>query len=77
MIYASPLGKCRQYPFDPNGDGIIDIGDVVLLVNYLFGTGPAPDPLAAGDANCDGVVDIGDVVYLVNYLFIEGPPPPY
>ena len=37
--------------------------------------GPAPDPLALGDANCDGVVNSADVVYLINYLFINGPPP--
>ena len=60
---------------DANGDGVIDIGDVVYLVNYLFIDGPAPDPLEAGDANSDGKVDIADVVYLVNYLFIGGPPP--
>ena len=63
------------YRGDANGDGAIDIADVVYLVNYLFIDGPAPSPLEAGDANCDGKVDIADVVYLVNYLFIEGPPP--
>ncbi len=60
---------------DVNGDAIIDIGDVMSLINYLFIGASAPDPLEAGDANCDGVVDIGDVVYLINYLFIDGPPP--
>jgi hypothetical protein len=58
-----------------NGDGVIDIADVVYLLNYLFISGPASDPLEAGDANCDGVVDIADVVYLLNYLFLGGPPP--
>ena len=60
---------------DANGDGAIDIADVVYLINYLFIDGPAPNPLDAGDANCDGTVDIADVVYLINYLFIDGPPP--
>ena len=60
---------------DVNGDGTIDIADVVYLINYLFIDGPAPNPLDAGDANCDGTVDIADVVYLINYLFIDGPPP--
>jgi parallel beta-helix repeat protein/predicted outer membrane repeat protein len=60
---------------DANGDGAIDIADVVHLVNYLFLDGPAPSPLDAGDANGDGKVDIADVVYLVNYLFLNGPPP--
>jgi hypothetical protein len=61
---------------DPNGDGVIDISDVVYLLNYLFVHGPAPVPiLDAGDATCDGVVDASDVVYLLNYLFVSGPPP--
>ena len=60
---------------DANGDGVIDISDVVYLINYLFIHGPAPVPLAAGDATCDAVVDASDVVYLINYLFVGGPPP--
>jgi len=60
---------------DTNGDGIIDVGDVVYLINYLFKTGPAPFPLASGDCNCDDNVDVGDIVYLINYLFKGGTPP--
>ena len=60
---------------DANADGVIDIGDVVHIVNYLYKSGPSPDPLEAGDANCDGIIDIGDVVSLINYLFKNGPAP--
>jgi hypothetical protein len=60
---------------DANADGVIDIADVVYLINYLFISGSAPEPLEAGDANCDGEVDIADAVYLINYLFIDGLPP--
>ncbi len=60
---------------DVNADGMIDIGDVVHLINYLFIDGPPPEPIEAGDANCDQVDDSGDVVHLINYLFIDGPPP--
>jgi hypothetical protein len=60
---------------DVNGDGVINIVDVVYLINYLFIHGPAPQPLVAGDVNCNGVIDVVDVVYLINYLFIDGPPP--
>ena len=60
---------------DANGDKVIDIGDVVYLINYLFIQGPAPDPMGLGDANCDRVVDIADIIYLLNYLFLSGPPP--
>jgi hypothetical protein len=60
---------------DANGDRIINIGDVVYLVTYLYKGGPPPDPLWTGDANSDGIVNIGDVVYLVSYLYKGGPPP--
>lgn len=60
---------------DCNGDGIVEIGDVIYLINYLYKEGSAPDPLQAGDCDCDGVVDLGDVVYLINYLFRQGSPP--
>jgi hypothetical protein len=60
---------------DFNGDGSVEIGDVVFCINYLYTSGPAPHPLEVGDCNCDDVVDVGDVVYLINYLFKGGPPP--
>jgi hypothetical protein len=60
---------------DANGDGAIDLGDAVFLINYLFKEGDSPEPLAAGDTNGDCEVNIGDVVYLLNYLFKSGPRP--
>jgi hypothetical protein len=60
---------------DANGDGQIDVSDVVFLMNYLFIGGPTPQPLSAGDSSGDCVVDVADVVYLINYLFTEGPLP--
>jgi hypothetical protein len=60
---------------DASGDGIIDPGDLVYLMNHLFRNGPAPVPLAAGDADCDTSVNSSDVVYLINYLFRSEAPP--
>ncbi len=57
---------------DANDDGIINIGDMVYLLNYLYKKGPPPSPLSSADANCDGVVDIGDAISLINYLFKSG-----
>lgn len=62
-------------PGDANRDRVINSADVVYLINYLFISGPVPQPWQAGDANCDGTINSVDVVYLVNYLFISGPPP--
>jgi hypothetical protein len=60
---------------DADGDGYINISDVVYVINYLFRDGPDPDPLQAGDADSDGQINIGDVVYIINYLFKGGPLP--
>jgi M6 family metalloprotease-like protein len=68
--------KAADYiPGDVTGDGIVDAADIVYLINYLFISGPPPDPMAAGDVNHDCVVDASDVVYLLNYLFVNGPDP--
>jgi hypothetical protein len=60
---------------DDNGDGIVNVGDIVYEVCYLFRNGPAPSPRAAGDVNCDGIENLGDIVYKVSYLYRGGPPP--
>jgi hypothetical protein len=64
------------YRGDVNADDVMNITDVVYLINYLFISGPAPNPYAdQGDMNADGEVNVSDVVYLINYMFIDGPAP--
>ncbi|MCK4224343.1 MAG: hypothetical protein KAX39_04120 [candidate division Zixibacteria bacterium] len=60
---------------DANHDGVVDLGDVIYLINYLYKFGPEPMPWEAGDVNCDDIIDLADLVYLINYLFKDGPPP--
>jgi hypothetical protein len=60
---------------DANGDSVVNINDVVFLLNYLFGYGPAPNPPAAGDVNGDCFIGVSDIIWLLNYLFKYGPPP--
>jgi len=60
---------------DCTNDSLIDVGDVVYLINYLFKGGPAPDPVCQGDVNCSGLADIGDVILLINYLYKGGTAP--
>jgi hypothetical protein len=71
------VSRCfRLAPYlcgDANGDGIVDIVDVVYITNYLLKSGPTP--VAYSDANCDGEVNIDDVVYEVNYVLKFGPDP--
>lgn len=60
---------------DLNGSGQTDIADVVYLVNYIFGGGPAPQDISQGDADCSQQTNIADAVYMVNYIFAGGAKP--
>ncbi len=60
---------------DTNRDQLIDLGDVLHLINYLYKGGPESLPTEAGDCNRDQNVDLGDVLHLINYLYKGGPPP--
>jgi hypothetical protein len=62
-------------PGDVNGDGVVDIRDVVFLINYLFMFGPPPNPPVAGDINGDCFIGVSDIIWLINHIFLEGPPP--
>lgn len=68
-----PAGGLRG---DFNHDGVVTASDILLLVNYVFKSGPAPNPLSAGDANGVPPITSADIVYLVAYVFKSGPPPP-
>jgi len=54
---------------DANSDGILDVGDLVYLLNYLYRNSIPPSPVSLGDYNNDAEVNISDVVALINYLF--------
>ena len=62
-------------PGDVNGDWVVNVGDVVALVNYLYRGGSPPESLNEADVNGDCEINVGDVVYLVNYLYRNGPAP--
>ncbi len=70
IVKASPF-TCG----DADGSNIVTISDAVFLISYIFGGGPAPDPVLAGDADCSGIVTISDAVFLINYIFGGGPAP--
>ncbi len=61
---------------DADNSGIVNIGDAVYLVTYVFKNGPEPKPdKGTGDANCDGTVNMEDAVFVVDYVFHGGPAP--
>ena len=50
---------------DLNGDGLINILDIVVVVNIVLGN---TEPVGDGDLNGDGMLNILDVVILVNII---------
>jgi hypothetical protein len=64
-----------EYRGDCNDDGVVNVGDVVYLINYLYKGDPPPDPYSEGDLNCDDIINVGDVVRLINYLYRNWPAP--
>ena len=55
---------------DVNMTGAISASDIIHCVNYVFKSGPSPQPCeASGDVNCNGSVTSSDVIFLVNYVF--------
>jgi len=75
-FWDSYVSKLRWFNCgDADVSGAVDIDDVVFLIAYIFGGGPAPVPVESGDADCSGGVDIDDVVYLIAYIFGGGNPP--
>jgi len=69
-VYVPPV-KCG----DVDNNDIVDLGDLLWLISYLYKGGLAPDPLCLGDVDCNGVVELGDVLYLISYLYKGGPGP--
>ena len=53
---------------DVNGNGGVDIGDAVSIVNYLVGKESTTFVEKAADTNNNGGIDIGDAVTIVNFL---------
>lgn len=74
-LYAINLVPGGATCGDVTGNGYVDIGDAIYIINYIFKEGPAPDPYSNGDVNGDLAVNIGDAVYYINYIFRGGPAP--
>ncbi len=71
---VTPL-TCIYRPGDANGDGKVDLTDLMFIVNRVYKGGPAPVFECQVDLNADGIVTLLDIFLGVNYLFKGGPPP--
>lgn len=68
----SSIDILEGMPGDVNGNGQVDIGDAVSIVNHLVSKNVETFIPAAADTNHNGQIDIGDAVTIVNYLVGKG-----
>ena len=57
---------------DADGDGGVNLLDIVHLINYKYKDGPAPNPFAAGNVNGDDTINLLDIVDLINFKYKDG-----
>ena len=63
-------------PGDVNGDGLVNPGDLIFLINFVYmESAPPPKGDEAANINGDNLIDLSDVMYLYRYLFLGGPAP--
>ena len=51
---------------DTNGDALINVLDVIIMVNMILGS--AEIDLITADINGDGIVNVLDVTLLLNFI---------
>ena len=56
---------------DINGDKVVDIDDVNIVLNVMMKKNATPEIIALADVNSDGEVDIDDMNLLLNIMFVR------
>ncbi|EQB63020.1 MAG: hypothetical protein RBG1_1C00001G0599 [candidate division Zixibacteria bacterium RBG-1] len=69
------LIKSDTTPGDLNGNNLVNLVDVVILVDFLFKNQYQGFLLPAADVNSDCLIRLSDVVYLINHLFRDSEKP--
>ncbi len=66
--YYGTAPQSEYTPGDVNGDGVIDIDDVNLIINRILGLNPGVEFKGSGDINGDSAIDIDDVNLIINRI---------
>ncbi len=80
-IDVVPAGSDAFRRGDVDVNGVVDLGDPILILNYLFGQGVTLPCIESADVDnsdpgASAGPDIGDAIYLLLHLFAMGSPPP-
>ena len=55
-------------PGDIDHNGIVDVGDLSLIIDYMVGLSPTPFDFAAADLTGDNIIDVSDMNLLLNII---------
>lgn len=69
LVKIGPAPICG----DVNGDGIVNVLDIIYYIEYKFKSGPEPVNMAMADVNGDGIYNILDIIDIIKYKFTSGP----
>ncbi len=73
--YSVNLSLAPGFPGNANADDLVNVGDAVYMISFVFKGGDPPPISNWGDANGDCGLNVGDAVYLINYVFKNGDAP--
>jgi hypothetical protein len=65
FVVATPV---KASSGDANGDGLVNVLDVVAIVDYILGENPQPFISEAADVNDDSLINVLDIVGVVNKI---------
>ena len=69
MVVSSCSESECSYNGDSNGDGLVNVTDVVLTVGLIInGNAFTPEQLCTSDLNQDGLINVTDIVFLVGII---------
>ena len=53
---------------DLDGDGKVDVSDVIMMRNWIMEGNPTPERMTKADLDSDGKIDVSDVIMLRNII---------
>ena len=74
ICFLPMMAQTTTLAGDVNGDNLVNISDVVLLINSELIDDRSEIDEAAADFNGDGLVNVSDIVELINYVLGAGEP---
>ena len=68
---VKPIAGSEITKGDLNGDGTIDILDIILIIDVMTGELTDAQKKAAADVNCNGNVDILDIIGAIDLMILQ------